>query len=93
MFGFSDGRRLPAPSRADRDIQIASKGHCTAYAVLGNGADDARRVQAESYLELCHLMFLNSLLNYDMIIQVVFHGLLQEQIGRWKRRWHHAFRR
>jgi len=49
----SDGRVLPAPSRADRNIQAASKGHCTAFAVLGLGA--GTRVQAESKLELDHL--------------------------------------
>jgi len=49
----SDGRVLPAPSRADRNIHAASKGHCTAFAVLGRGA--RTRVQAESKLELDHL--------------------------------------
>lgn len=61
MYGFSDGRELPSPSRAERDIPVASKGHCTAFAVIGNGQGGTQRVQAESYLELCHLMFLNSL--------------------------------
>lgn len=50
---FSEGRVLPAPSRADRNIQNASTGHCTAFAVLGKGA--GTRMQAESKLELDHL--------------------------------------
>lgn len=50
---FSEGRVLPAPSRADRNVQNASKGHCIAFAVLGAGS--GTRMQAESKLELDHL--------------------------------------
>ncbi len=50
---------LPAPSRAERRIAAASKGHCTAHAVLGDGA--GRRFQAESHLELSHLFILNAI--------------------------------
>lgn len=49
----SVGRVLPAPSRADRNVQNASKGHCTAFVVLGDGA--GTQMQAESKLELDHL--------------------------------------
>ncbi len=52
------GIKLPNPSSADRNISVASKGHCTAYAVLGD--DEGYRVQAESHLELCNLMILNA---------------------------------
>lgn len=51
-------RILPAPSRAERNVASASKGHCTVDAVLGGGA--GVRVQAESHLELCHLLVLNA---------------------------------
>lgn len=56
---LSEGRALPKSSRADRNIQISSKGHCTAHIVLRGGTEPSRRFQAESYLELCHL-FLQS---------------------------------
>lgn len=49
----SEGRVLPAPSRADRNVQNSSKAHCTAFVVLGDGA--GIRMQAESKLELDHL--------------------------------------
>jgi hypothetical protein len=49
---------LPAPSRADRNVANASKGHCVAFAVLGDGA--GVRMQAESHLELSHLFILNA---------------------------------
>lgn len=42
--------RLPDPSRAERDIPMASGGHCTAHTVIGD--DHGVRVQAESWLEL-----------------------------------------
>lgn len=49
---------MPAQSRAARNIANASKEHCTAFAVFGQGA--GVRTQAESHLELCHLMVLNA---------------------------------
>lgn len=53
MPSFSEGYVLPAPSQADRKIANASKWHCTAFAVYGEGA--GVRKQAESKLELDHL--------------------------------------
>lgn len=50
---FSEGRVLPDPSRGDRGIAIASKGHCTGFSVLGAGA--GTRVAAESWTEQRHL--------------------------------------
>lgn len=50
---FSEGRVLPAPSRADRRIANASKGHCTGFSVLGEGS--GVRVAAESWTEQRHL--------------------------------------
>lgn len=61
MLNFVDGRVPTAPSRADRDIPVASKGHCTAFAALGDGSGGTACFQAESHLELCHLMFLRGL--------------------------------
>ena len=58
MRNDSAGRLLPAPSRAERRIAKSSKGHCTAHTVLGDGP--GRRMQAESHLELTHLMLLNA---------------------------------
>ncbi|WP_370270416.1 hypothetical protein [Nioella sp.] len=58
MFDISGGILLPNPSVADRNVPLASKGHCTGLAVLGEG--EGTRVQAESWLELCHLMLLNA---------------------------------
>lgn len=58
MPNISFGLALPAASRAERQIAAASKGHCTAHAVLGRGA--GQRVQAESSLELSHLFILNA---------------------------------
>lgn len=49
---------LAARSRAERSIASVSKGHCTAFAVLGNGA--GVRMQAESNLELCYFLVLNA---------------------------------
>ncbi len=60
MSNYSEGRTLPEPSSADRNIQISSKGHCTAHAVLRNGNAPPRRFAAESYLELCHLVQQNA---------------------------------
>lgn len=51
-------RELPAPSRAERNIASASRGHCTAHMVLGEGS--GTRVQAESHLELSHFLLLNA---------------------------------
>lgn len=59
------GIKLPNPSQADRNIPVASKGHCTAYAVLGEG--EGYRVQAESHLELCNLLILNARLDVERI--------------------------
>jgi hypothetical protein len=58
MLSSTGGRELPAPSRAERKIAAASKGHCIVYLVLGDGA--GVRVQAESYLEACHFLTLNA---------------------------------
>lgn len=48
---FPEARLLPAPSRADRDIPNASKGHCTGFTLLGG--EQGFVVQAESHTELC----------------------------------------
>lgn len=45
----SEGRVLPAASRADRNIAAASSRHCTAYSIRGAGAGTV--VQSESKLE------------------------------------------
>lgn len=58
MFDFPGGIALPEPSRAKRDIASKSKGHCTAYAVLGD--DNGAVVQAESWTELRCLVALNA---------------------------------
>lgn len=58
MYHQAGGIKLPAASMADRKIAVASKGHCTAYTVLGD--DEGYRVQAESHLELCNLLMLNA---------------------------------
>lgn len=69
----SEGRALPEASSADRRIQISSKGHCTAHTVLKTGPAPARRFQAESYLELCHLMIQNARADVvDLREQVLF---------------------
>tara|TARA_R110002110_G_scaffold172706_2_gene375502 strand:+ start:995 stop:1666 length:672 start_codon:yes stop_codon:yes gene_type:complete len=52
MPNLSEGTVLPAPSRADRKIQNASKWHCTVHAVRGGGA--GTRMQGESKLEADH---------------------------------------
>lgn len=57
---YSEGRALPETSSADRNVAIASKGHCTAHTVLRNGTALPRRTQAESYLELSHLTIQNA---------------------------------
>jgi hypothetical protein len=58
MPNYSEGRVLPSLSRADRKVANASKGHCTAFAILGESM--GTRVQAESHLELCHLQLQNA---------------------------------
>ena len=58
MFDISGGILLPNSSLAERNVPAASKGHCTAHTVLGEG--EGTRTQAESWLELCHLMLLNA---------------------------------
>jgi len=55
---YSEGRLLPAASRADRNVANASKGHCTAFTILGEHS--GTRTQAESHLELCHLKLQNA---------------------------------
>lgn len=49
---------LPASSKADRKIAIASNRHCTAHDVLGHGA--GVRIQCESGLERSHAFIINS---------------------------------
>lgn len=62
---------LPAASRALRNVPAASTGHCTGSAILGDG--DGIRFQAESWLELCLLFFLNAMMNVaDLQEQVRF---------------------
>lgn len=63
------GRVLPGKSQAQRKIANAATGHCTAYAVLGEGA--GIRIGAESHTELCHLLISNA--NPDVVH-------LQEQV-------------
>lgn len=58
MYYEPGGLKLPTASMADRKVAHASKGHCTAFAVLGD--DEGYRVQAESHLELCNLLVLNA---------------------------------
>mgnify|MGYP000197094250 CR=1 FL=1 len=58
MTSQSKGYKLPSESQADRKVARASKGHCTAYAVLGEG--EGYQVQAESHLEICNLIVLNA---------------------------------
>ncbi len=52
------GLLLPAPSRAERDIALSSRGHCTAHSVFGDGA--GFRMQGESALEDNHFHILNA---------------------------------
>lgn len=52
------GIEVPATSRAERAIANASRAHCTAYSVLGDGA--GIRVSAESWLEQRHFYILNA---------------------------------
>ncbi|SIO39348.1 hypothetical protein SAMN05444722_1854 [Rhodovulum sp. ES.010] len=80
MLDFHSSLTLPAPSRADRDVANASKGHCTAFAVLGEGA--GIRVKAESHLEFCHLLLLNA--REDVVD-------LREQVRFRHRRIEHVF--
>ena len=63
-------RKLPAPSRAERNIARASKELCVSHSVLGIGA--GVRIQAESHPEHCHYLVLNA----DRSIVD-----LQEQVG------------
>lgn len=72
MFDYSGSVVLPAQSRAERNIPAASSAHCTAHAVLGEGA--GVRFQAESWLELCNLYVLNAMPNVvEMQEQVRFY--------------------
>lgn len=48
----------PLPSRAQRNIPLASKGHCTIHAVLGQGA--GVRINAESWTEYRNMLLLNA---------------------------------
>jgi hypothetical protein len=58
MLNTDTGRYLPAESKAERAIAAASREHCTAFPVLGDGP--GQRMQAESDLELCQLLLLNA---------------------------------
>lgn len=72
MFHNSGGIMLPAPSCAERHIPRASKGHCTAYAVLGRGP--GVRTDSESWTELCNQLILNAMLCVvNLREQVKFH--------------------
>lgn len=63
---------LPEASRAERSIANAATGHCTAFAVLGNGAGS--RFQAESHTELLNLLILNASPDVaELREQVLFH--------------------
>ncbi|MBS1303260.1 hypothetical protein, partial [Loktanella sp. SALINAS62] len=57
-YDIADKIYLPEPSRAGRSVAGAATGHCTANLVLGD--DCGVRVQAESWLELCHLLQLDA---------------------------------
>lgn len=71
MYTETCGIRLPARSQADRPITKGSKGHCTAFAVLGE--DCGRRFQAESHLELKNLLVVKALPDVaDLKEQVLF---------------------
>jgi hypothetical protein len=72
MLDDFGGLVLPANSRAQRDIPAASKGHCSAHAVLGRG--EGVHTQAESWLELCNLYLLNAMLDVvELREQEIFH--------------------
>jgi hypothetical protein len=58
MLHTDISRYLPAESEAERAIAAASRAHCTAFPVLGDGP--GQRMQAESHLELCHFLLLNA---------------------------------
>lgn len=69
--GLESALVLPAPSRAERDIAIASNRHCTAHDILGLGA--GVRVQCESGLERSHAYIINARpQTHDLREQVVF---------------------
>jgi len=73
MTNFFDDKRLetPEPSRAERDVPMASAGHCTTNTVLGDMI--GYRVQGESMLELRHQLILNARPDVaDIREQVVF---------------------
>lgn len=53
-----DGISLPRASQADRNVQKASAGHCTAFGVVGD--DKGIRVQGESLLEHRVHLLINS---------------------------------
>jgi hypothetical protein len=81
MLHTDISRYLPAESEAERAIAAASRAHCTAFPVLGDGP--GQRMQAESHLELCHFLLLNA-------NRLIVH--LQEQVrftyGRGERQIH-----
>ncbi len=80
---FSDGLLLPSASCAERNIALASRGHCTAHSVFGDGA--GFRMQGESALENSHFYILNARPDVvEMREQVYFHY-------GWKRDRHHIF--
>ncbi|MFT3691293.1 hypothetical protein [Paenirhodobacter sp.] len=63
---------LPDASKAERPIANAATGHCTAFAVLGDGA--GIRFQAESHTELLNLLILNASPDVaELREQVLFH--------------------
>ncbi|MEP3688195.1 MAG: hypothetical protein ABJN05_14005 [Sulfitobacter dubius] len=72
---YQGGIRLPAFSKAERNVAKASSHHCIAHTVLGEG--DGCRMQGESLLELCNLLLLNAMLNV---------ASLQEQV-RFRYGW------
>lgn len=70
MLDIYGGITLPAPSRAERDVPLASAGHCTANAVLGS--NEGFRSQAESWLELSHQLLLNAKSNVSSFQEQVY---------------------
>lgn len=56
-FDHCGAPQLPFPSAAVRNVPMASAGHCTTSAILGD--DEGIRVQGESLLEMRHQLILN----------------------------------
>lgn len=57
-FDYCAAPQLPLPSAAVRNVPMASAGHCTTSAVLGD--EEGIRVQGESLLEMRHQLILNA---------------------------------